>query len=649
MTKNKSSSKTYPAAIALVARCVTIGLVLGCHALAQGQTLTSIVAGPAGAYLLGVAGSGTGALLNQYNDAITAETNSGEDRFTGYVLRVLLDDLISNDTATSGAIQYDFSPIINSLQTIQQETRGVRPAGTRDPVTLQILTRNVPPPIVMAQIPDAEEYTRVTNGVSEQIPAPWSPAAVTVLQGLYTALANTTITDYSQPGNPTVLLKDHPTLVNINNTTLGHKGFRDNTNGPAITHVWTIPGYDRDLYVANLLGTIKAIMTAFPNDFGFVEYFGFKDGKDSQYGGETLDQRVDRELDPLFNGAGQPSFGVWRENLGEYSPSVTSGQNLLDYEGLGFVNDPESHVLMQSIRYWLGAPVSFGASGTASGSIANGMLFGYVTYGTRYLETYIQDVTITTTDIKLRFEEILGHPVSDAEAADIQVILKNLLVAWNAYLVNGPKLVADSATVSRNSGANTIRVMANDAPPPGVSPWDNPNTDFPTAADLLKLTVTAVTQGTNGSVVIAANGTDVIYTPNAGFSGTDSFTYTVRDQSVGTATASVSVTVAQTTGIQEPAVPGTYSDRLEQCQPNPFNPTTLVQYSISRDAHVRLVIFNIHGQLVRTLVDAWQGRNAYRLVWDGKDNDGRLVASGIYISSLVAGDFIQTRKAVLAR
>jgi len=124
----------------------------------------------------------------------------------------------------------------------------------------------------------------------------------------------------------------------------------------------------------------------------------------------------------------------------------------------------------------------------------------------------------------------------------VLVNLKNLLVAWNAYLVHGPTLADDSATVNQDRGENTIRVMDNDAPPPGVSPWDNPNTDFPTATDLLKLTVTAVTQGTNGAVAIAANGSDVTYTPNAGFSGTDSFTYTVRDQSVGIATATVVVT-----------------------------------------------------------------------------------------------------------
>jgi len=178
--------------------------------------------GPAGAYVLNQASAGPGGLLDVYNDAIAAENSIGRDLFTGYVLRVLLDDIITNDNATSGAIQYDFSPIITSLIAIQQETGGVRPAGTRDPVTLQILTRNAPPPIVMAQIPDTEEYIR--DG--ELIPVPWSPASVTVLQGLYTALANTTLTDFSQPGNPTVQLKDHPTLVNINNTTLGHKGYR---------------------------------------------------------------------------------------------------------------------------------------------------------------------------------------------------------------------------------------------------------------------------------------------------------------------------------------------------------------------------------------------------------------------------------------
>ncbi len=192
---------------------------------------------PAGAYVLNQASLGPSGLLDAYNDAITAETNSGKDLFVGYVLRVRMEDLITNDDQTSGAIQFDFSSIINSLTTIQQETRGIRAAGTSDPVTLQVLAwpqllinSPQPPPVVLAQIPANELY--VNNGVT--LPVPWSPAAVNVLKGFYAALANTTITDYSQLGNPTVLLKDHPTLRNINVTLIGHKGYRDNNSSTKI-------------------------------------------------------------------------------------------------------------------------------------------------------------------------------------------------------------------------------------------------------------------------------------------------------------------------------------------------------------------------------------------------------------------------------
>ncbi len=89
---------------------------------------------------------------------------------------------------------------------------------------------------------------------------------------------------------------------------------------------------------------------------------------------------------------------------------------------------------------------------------------------------------------------------------------------------DAPTANADSATVAED-GSVAITVLANDTDPEN-------NT----------LSVTAVTQGTNGAVVIDANGT-VTYTPAANFSGTDSFTYTISDGNGGTATATVSVTV----------------------------------------------------------------------------------------------------------
>jgi hypothetical protein len=97
----------------------------------------------------------------------------------------------------------------------------------------------------------------------------------------------------------------------------------------------------------------------------------------------------------------------------------------------------------------------------------------------------------------------------------------------------------DAASVAEDSGANPIAVLTND-----------------TDADGDTLTITAVTQGTNGSVV--NNGTDVTYAPAPNFNGSDSFTYTIDDGNGATATATVSVTV---TPVNDPpvAAPNSYS------------------------------------------------------------------------------------------
>jgi VCBS repeat-containing protein len=91
---------------------------------------------------------------------------------------------------------------------------------------------------------------------------------------------------------------------------------------------------------------------------------------------------------------------------------------------------------------------------------------------------------------------------------------------------DAPDAVNDAATIAEDSGANAINVLANDSDVDGDT-----------------LTVTAVTQGTHGSVAITGGGTGVSYTPAANFFGTDSFTYTVSDGNGGTDTATVSMTI----------------------------------------------------------------------------------------------------------
>jgi hypothetical protein len=88
---------------------------------------------------------------------------------------------------------------------------------------------------------------------------------------------------------------------------------------------------------------------------------------------------------------------------------------------------------------------------------------------------------------------------------------------------------------------------------------------------------------------------------------------------------------------------------LLQNYPNPFNPTTIVQFKIPQPAKVSLKVYNILGQLVRVLVDEEKPTGIYQSVWDGKDAEGKEVASGIYFYRLQAGKYDEVRKMVLVK
>jgi hypothetical protein len=101
------------------------------------------------------------------------------------------------------------------------------------------------------------------------------------------------------------------------------------------------------------------------------------------------------------------------------------------------------------------------------------------------------------------------------------------------------------------------------------------------------------------------------------------------------------------TGDDTPVAPA--ASYLQQNYPNPFNPLTTIRFGLKERAEVSLRIYDPAGRLVRTLVDEPRDAARHAEDWDGRDNAGRSVASGVYFYRLKAGAFEETKKMVLLR
>ncbi|MBN2355042.1 Ig-like domain-containing protein [candidate division KSB1 bacterium] len=96
-------------------------------------------------------------------------------------------------------------------------------------------------------------------------------------------------------------------------------------------------------------------------------------------------------------------------------------------------------------------------------------------------------------------------------------------------------------------------------------------------------------------------------------------------------------------------VPVPTSFELSQNYPNPFNPTTTLRYQIPSASRVRVDVFNTRGQLIRTLVDADVQAGFHTIVWDGRNQSGTPVVSGVYYYRMVTEGFTMTRKMALLK
>jgi len=139
-------------------------------------------------------------------------------------------------------------------------------------------------------------------------------------------------------------------------------------------------------------------------------------------------------------------------------------------------------------------------------------------------------------------------------------------------------------------------------------------------------------------------------TPDAGFSGITSLLLEVWDDSSAFTQGNIIIKVEPLLAVNaegNPRIPTRFI--LDQNYPNPFNPTTTIRYGLVQSVSVSIKIYNLLGQEVCTLMNGNQDAGYYLVTWDGLDDSGIKVASGIYIYRIQAGEYIAIRKMVLMK
>lgn len=103
------------------------------------------------------------------------------------------------------------------------------------------------------------------------------------------------------------------------------------------------------------------------------------------------------------------------------------------------------------------------------------------------------------------------------------------------------------------------------------------------------------------------------------------------------------------TSVADPLPPELLSNMVLQNFPNPFNPSTTIAYTVAEESPVEITVFNVGGEKVTTLTNETKSAGRYNVFWDGRDESGREVSSGVYFYRLSIGDYRSTKKMLMLK
>ena len=269
-----------------------------------------------------------------------------------------------------------------------------------------------------------------------------------------------------------------------------------------------------------------------------------------------------------------------------------------------------------------GAEWSYGATAAAAGT-GNAMTAVDGTFDEMYEEvtaTITVDGTWPTGDVKIW---VRGQDASPSKSADNWGEAESVTITvLNTKAYTGVKLV--SLIASTEDGSVTLKWRTAD---------ETNNAYF---------IVERSTSKDNGfkeiGRVTAKTGGEYSYTDNSVFGG-EKYYYRLVD--ISTAGQAVTHPVISVLANGKPR-PTTYM--ISQNYPNPFSGRTMIEYAVPVSGRVDLAVYDVTGKLVRTLVSDNQGVNYYRIAWDGRDNSGKFVSSGVYFYKLTSGGFDKSMK-----